>query len=93
MEECLALWFGKSEEIDREIWERFGTDVGLASRGHCDHWALSVEHPRLLVALVIMLDQFRRNLYRDTPGMYPATLAPWRGDPAGARRAAALSRA
>jgi alkyl hydroperoxide reductase subunit AhpC/uncharacterized protein (DUF924 family)/CRP-like cAMP-binding protein len=70
MEECLALWFGKSEETDREIWERFGTDVGLASRGHYDHWALNVEHPRLLVALVIMLDQFRRNLYRDTPEMY-----------------------
>jgi uncharacterized protein (DUF924 family) len=31
---------------------------------------LNVEHPRLLVALVIMLDQFTRNMYRDTPQMY-----------------------
>jgi len=70
MEDCLNLWFGKSEETDREIWRRFGADVALASRGHYDHWALDVEHPRLLVALVIMLDQFPRNMYRDTPQMY-----------------------
>jgi len=70
IEECLNLWFGKSEETDRDIFSRFGADVALASRGHYDHWALNVEHPRLLVALVIMLDQFTRNMYRDTPQMY-----------------------
>jgi alkyl hydroperoxide reductase subunit AhpC/uncharacterized protein (DUF924 family) len=70
IEECLTLWFGKSEQTDQEIWNRFGADVALASRGHYDHWALNVEHPRLLVALVIMLDQFPRNMYRDTPQMY-----------------------
>ena len=70
IEECLNLWFGKSEQTDQEIWNRFGADVALASRGHYDHWALNVEHPRLLVALVIMLDQFPRNMYRDTPQMY-----------------------
>ena len=70
IEECLNLWFGKFEQTDQEIWNRFGADVALASRGHYDHWALNVEHPRLLVALVIMLDQFRRNMYRDTPEMY-----------------------
>ena len=56
IEECLKLWFGKSEQTDQEIWNQFGADVALASRGHYDHWALDVEHPRLLVALVIMLD-------------------------------------
>jgi len=69
-EECLDLWFGKSEQTDQDIWNRFGADVALASGGHYDHWALNVEHPRLLVALVIMLDQFPRNMYRDTPQMY-----------------------
>ncbi len=44
--------------------------MALASRGHYDHWALNLEHPRLLVALVIMLDQFRRNMYRETAQMY-----------------------
>jgi alkyl hydroperoxide reductase subunit AhpC/uncharacterized protein (DUF924 family) len=70
IEECLNLWFGKSEQTDQGIWNRFGADVALASSGHYDHWALDVEHPRLLVALVIMLDQFPRNMYRDTPQMY-----------------------
>jgi len=70
IEECLNLWFGKSEQTDQDIWNRFGADVALASRGHYDHWSLDVEHPRLLVALVIMLDQFPRNMYRDTSQMY-----------------------
>jgi alkyl hydroperoxide reductase subunit AhpC/uncharacterized protein (DUF924 family)/CRP-like cAMP-binding protein len=70
MEECLTLWFGKSEETDQEIWRRFGADVDLASRGHYDHWAMNLDHPRLLVALVIMLDQFPRNIHRDTEQMY-----------------------
>jgi thioredoxin-dependent peroxiredoxin len=70
MQDCLNLWFGKSEQTDQEIWNQFGADVALASRGHYDHWALDVEHPRLLVALVILLDQFPRNMYRDTPQMY-----------------------
>ena len=70
MEDCLNLWFGKSEQTDQEIASRFGADVDLASKGHYDHWALDVEHPRLLVALVIMLDQFPRNMYRDTAQMY-----------------------
>jgi alkyl hydroperoxide reductase subunit AhpC/uncharacterized protein (DUF924 family) len=70
MAECLDLWFGKVEATDQDIWDRFGADVALASRGHYDHWALNVEHPRLLVALVIMLDQFRRNMYRETSQMY-----------------------
>ena len=72
IEECLTLWFGKVEATDRDIWDRFGADVALASRGHYDHWALNVERPRLLVALVIMLDQFRRNMYRETAQMYEA---------------------
>jgi len=70
IEDCLNLWFGKSEQTDCEIWNRFGADVVLASQGHYDHWAFDTEHPRLLVALVILLDQFPRNMYRDTARMY-----------------------
>jgi uncharacterized protein (DUF924 family) len=70
IEQCLNLWFGKSEQTDREIWNRFGAEVVLASQGCYDHWALDIEHPRLLVALVILLDQFPRNVFRDTDRMY-----------------------
>jgi len=70
VEDCLDLWFGKSAETDREIWHRFGVDVVLAAEGHYDHWAADLDHPRLLVALVILIDQFPRNMYRDTARMY-----------------------
>ena len=70
IEECLNLWFGKSEQTDQGIWNQFGADVVLASRGHYDHWALDVEYPRLLLSLVILLDQFAINIYRDTAEMY-----------------------
>ena len=70
IDDCLNLWFGKSAQTDRDIRKRFGADVALASAGHCDHWALDIEQPRRLVALVILLDQFPRNMYRDTARMY-----------------------
>lgn len=36
----------------------------LASKGELDHWKSTA---RGRVALVILLDQFSRNIYRDTP--------------------------
>ena len=65
---CLDLWFGKSATTDAEIALRFGTEVLLAERGALDHWATA--HPRALLALVVLLDQFPRNIYRNTPRMY-----------------------
>jgi len=70
--DCLDLWFGKSLHTDAEIWRRFGDDVLHASTGKYDHWALNTEHPRMFLALIILLDQFRRNMYRNTPEMYAA---------------------
>jgi alkyl hydroperoxide reductase subunit AhpC/uncharacterized protein (DUF924 family) len=70
MEDCLNLWFGKSEATDTEIRQRFGAEVTQAEKGHYDAWALDIERPRLLVALVILLDQFPRNIHRDSPRAY-----------------------
>jgi uncharacterized protein (DUF924 family) len=70
--ECLDLWFGKSQQTDADIWRLFGEDVALASQGDYDHWALNPEYPRMLLALIMLLDQFRRNMYRNTPEMYAA---------------------
>ncbi|KAJ3399757.1 hypothetical protein HDU80_007602 [Chytriomyces hyalinus] len=69
-EECLSLWFGKSKATDDDIWARFGETVARASNNEMDSWALNVNRPRMLVALLILLDQFRRNMYRDTADMY-----------------------
>ncbi len=70
VESCLELWFGKSQQTDDEIWRRFGTDVLKASEGDYDHWALNPRHPRMYLAFIILLDQFRRNMYRDSAEMY-----------------------
>jgi uncharacterized protein (DUF924 family) len=54
-------------EVDREITERFGEVLEQARRGELDHWA---ETPRGRLALIIVLDQFSRNIYRDSPLSY-----------------------
>jgi len=58
------LWFKKSAATDRRIREQFGTRVEQALAGELDAWA---EQERGLVALILLLDQFPRNIYRDTP--------------------------
>jgi uncharacterized protein (DUF924 family) len=57
-------WYRKDPAFDAEIRRRFGELHGGAARGGLDAWRLSPE-PNL--ALVIVLDQFSRNLYRDDP--------------------------
>ena len=64
---CLQLWFGKSHDTDNEIRNRFGDLVQQAIAGELDHW---MEAPQGCVALMILLDQFPRNLYRHTVQMY-----------------------
>lgn len=58
------LWFARSSRVDREIQKRFGRLVEKAKSGALDAWAVS---PRGRLALIILLDQFNRNLHRDTP--------------------------
>jgi len=64
---CLSLWFGKSHDTDNEIRKRYGELVKQAIAGQLDHW---METPRGCLALMILVDQFPRNLYRHTVHMY-----------------------
>ena len=57
-------WFMGGEAMDREIAERFGALHARAARGELDDWAKT---PRGRLALIIVLDQFSRNLHRGTP--------------------------
>ncbi len=59
----MEIWFGSDPLFDHEIVENFGNDVELASNGKLNHWA---DSPRGLLALIILVDQFRRNMYRNT---------------------------
>ncbi len=57
-------WYTKSDAFDREIRERFVDALELAARGALDGWKAT---PRGRLALVILLDQFSRNMFRGTP--------------------------
>lgn len=66
------LWFTKSEATDAEIRERFGATIAAALREELDHWALSVDGT---LALILVLDQFTRNVFRDTPRAFAGDAA------------------
>lgn len=59
----MEIWFSDDPVFDHEIEKAFGSDVEMASDGKLDHWA---HKPRGLLALILLLDQFRRNIHRGT---------------------------
>ena len=61
------IWFGDSPDVDNEIKQKFSQDLQCAMRGEYVFWE---KMPRGQLALIIMLDQFSRHVYRDTPAAY-----------------------
>ena len=59
----MDIWFGSDPVFDHEVTEQFGNDTELACTGQLDFWA---ELPRGRLALIILIDQFRRNIHRGT---------------------------
>jgi uncharacterized protein (DUF924 family) len=57
-------WFERDPAFDAEIRQRFEELVERAAAGELEAWR---ESPPSALALVILLDQFPRNLYRDSP--------------------------
>ena len=57
-------WFAKDADFDAAIRARFSGAHEAAARGDLDAWR---EAPESALALIILLDQFPRNLCRDTP--------------------------
>jgi uncharacterized protein (DUF924 family) len=55
------IWYKQDDVFDRTIRDRFGALWDGAAAGECDHWAMG---PRGALALVILLDQFPRNMFR-----------------------------
>ena len=64
-EDRSRLWFGKNAEHDAEISRRFQLQTVQALAGQLEGWAGT--GPRGRLALVLTLDQFTRNIFRDTP--------------------------
>ncbi len=72
-DEVLRFWFEETPpdrrfradpKFDAEIARRFGDAVEAAGRGELDHWQ---ETPEGALALVVLLDQFPRNIHRGSP--------------------------
>ncbi len=59
-----ALWWSAKPEFDREIARRFGELQQSASRAELYAWR---SEPRGRLAEVKVLDQFSRNIHRNTP--------------------------
>ncbi len=59
-----ALWWSKNSEIDGEIRQRFESSVICAAEGELSDWQTN---PRGRLALILLTDQFPRNIYRDSP--------------------------
>lgn len=63
-------WYRGGPVVDEEIRQRFGAQVEQACNGGLTEWESS---PQGAFAMVLLLDQFTRNLFRGTPDA-------WRGD-------------
>jgi len=70
--EKAKLWWGGGDAIDTEIRQRFGALVASANAGELDAW---LDAPESALALVILLDQFSRNLGRGTPEAFSSDTA------------------
>lgn len=60
-------WYDGSATVDDEIRSRFGALVSSACNGSPPDWQAT---PDGALALILLLDQFTRNIYRGTPDAY-----------------------
>lgn len=58
------LWWSKDDNTDHEIRTRFEACTIAASGGRFDQWSRT---PHGLLALILLTDQFPRNMYRNRP--------------------------
>lgn len=70
-----ALWFRKNPQFDALVGERFGSLLATATGAELAGWADSAQS---LLALIVVLDQFPRHIFRGKPRSFatdPAALA------------------
>jgi|KBSMisStaDraftv2_1062788.scaffolds.fasta_scaffold08660_2 uncharacterized protein (DUF924 family) len=61
------VWFDKDAAFDAEIKGRFGPAIAAALAGAFGAWTAT---PRGALARILLLDQFTRNAFRDTPAAF-----------------------
>ena len=62
-------WFARDENFDAECAARFLDAHYLAARGECEHW---LDHAQGALALLILLDQIPRNVFRGSAHAWAA---------------------
>ncbi|MCA1828848.1 MAG: DUF924 domain-containing protein [Myxococcales bacterium] len=60
----MQRWYEAGPAFDDQIRKKFGADVERALAGELDSWAAT---PSSRVSLIVVLDQFTRNIFRGTP--------------------------
>ncbi len=63
----VKMWFMKDKEIDVEITKKFEQDIIKANEGEYKDWEKTA---RGSLALILLFDQFTRNIYRNTKRMF-----------------------
>jgi uncharacterized protein (DUF924 family) len=61
------IWFAESTEVDKTIKARFADTLEKAIQGQYQQWHKT---PRGQLASIILLEQFSRHIYRNTPQAY-----------------------
>ena len=61
------FWYRGGNTVDEDIKTQFGSLVSQAYEGKLTNWS---QTPNGSLALIILLDQFTRNLFRSTPQAY-----------------------
>lgn len=63
-----GLWFSGDYDFDEQIARRFAGLLARLASGEARKWASN--GPRERLAAIIVLDQFSRNMFRNTPGAF-----------------------
>ena len=64
-----SKWFAKDDKFDARCKKTFLDAIEAAASGALDHWADTADGA---LALLLLLDQMPRNVYRGTPGAFKA---------------------
>jgi uncharacterized protein (DUF924 family) len=69
LDQRMRMWFAGGPQFDLSCREDFLADYERAVQGHLDDWK---EDAHSCLALVLLLDQLPRNMFRNTPRAYAA---------------------
>lgn len=66
-DENKSFWFAKNDKFDQTLTNKFLATLEQAKHGELADWRVTIQGR---LAEIIVLDQFSRNIYRDTPNAF-----------------------